>query len=145
MVGFLISMLLPYESFRPHIEIHYKSQNTSIDEWLMYIWACPHNDPESLFICTYRRQKFRSCLDEFLGCFVVYCLRCIVHHSIVTHQVEIILQWGHNIVKCSSLSGEIFCQVMHPPFLNINSSSSIPSLNECYGSHRTQLQPLLKE
>lgn len=39
MVGFLISMLLPYESFRPHIDMcmHYKSQNTSINEWHMYM------------------------------------------------------------------------------------------------------------
>ena len=54
-------------------------------------------DPECFFTCTYRRQKFGSCLDKLLGCFVVNCLGCIIHHSIVTHQVEIILQRDDNV------------------------------------------------
>lgn len=90
--------------------------NTSIDEW--YLWtSSTHNDSESLFTCTYRRQKFGSCLDELLGCFVVNCLRCIIHHSIVAHQVEVILQRHHNIVKCSPVRGTFLASTCNAPLL----------------------------
>ena len=111
-----------------HTTCKHKCQNTSTNECYMYIWTCiTSNDPESLCICTYRRQKFRSCLDELFGCFVVNCLGCIIHHSIVTHQVEIILQWDHNIVKFSSVSGNFLAGNVSP-ILNINGSSSMPSV-----------------